>query len=63
MQYCLVKHDSVPKVVAHVNKLLSEGWTCQGSIAYTYDPHERVCQYVQAMVKKPFNPLETKAFA
>jgi hypothetical protein len=71
MRYTIVKHDSLEKLVDHVNALFVEGWQLAGGCSAIAVPNEIACgdtrlvtserHYAQAMVHLDLAPATRAA--
>ncbi len=55
-RYSVIKHDSIPALVDHVNRLLPDGYRPLGGVAVVIDPRNPSMQplvYVQAIWYEP----------
>lgn len=48
-EYVVVEHGSIARLGRDVEKLMGEGWTCQGGVAVFWNAGGWI--YLQAMVK------------
>ncbi|MBI2050640.1 MAG: DUF1737 domain-containing protein [Parcubacteria group bacterium] len=50
MGYFVVLNYDLSKLIEAVNKLMREGWVCQGGVSVSVDSHSSQYYFLQAMI-------------